>query len=45
MAKVKNQVTEDAGKNVERKENFLSVGGIVSWYNHSVKQSGGFAEN
>jgi hypothetical protein len=41
----KTQVTADAGKDVEKQEHSFIAGGIVSWYNHSGNQSGGFSEN
>jgi hypothetical protein len=39
------QVTADAGKDVEKEEHSLIVGGIASLYNHSGNQSGGSSEN
>jgi len=45
MAKIKTQVTADAGENVEKGEHSSIVGGIASWYNHSGNQSGGSSEN
>jgi hypothetical protein len=41
MAKIKFQVTADAGKDVEKEEYSSIVGGIASLYNHSGNQSGG----
>jgi hypothetical protein len=45
MAKIRFQVTADAGEDVEKEEHFSIVGGIASLYNHSGNQSGGFSEN
>ena len=45
MAKIKNSVTADAGKDVEKEEHSSIVGGIASLYNHSGNQSGGSSEN
>ena len=45
MAKIKIQVTEDAGKDVEKEEHSSIVGGIASLYNHFGNQSGGSSEN
>ena len=45
MAKIKIQVTTDAGENVEKEEHSSIVGGIASWYNHSGNQFGGSSEN
>jgi hypothetical protein len=46
MAKIKkNQVTADAGKDVEKEEHSSIVGGIASLYNHSGNQSGSSSEN
>jgi hypothetical protein len=39
------QVTADTGEDVEKEEHYSIVGGIVSLYNHSGNQSGGFSEN
>ena len=44
MAKIKTQVTEDAGKSVEKEEYFSITGGIASWYNHSGDQFDGSLE-
>ena len=41
MAKIKAQVTADAGEDVEKEEHSSIVGGIESLYNHSGNQSGG----
>jgi hypothetical protein len=41
----KTQVTADTGKDVEKEEHSSIVGGIVSWYNHSVNQVGISSEN
>ena len=45
MAKIKIQVTADAGEDVEKEEHSSIAGGIASWYNHSGNQSGGSSEN
>ena len=45
MAKIKVQVTTDAGKDVEKEEHSSTVGGIASLYNHSGNQSDGSLEN
>ena len=45
MAKIKIQVTADAGEDVEKEEHSSIVGGIASLYNHSGNQSGGSSEN
>jgi hypothetical protein len=45
MAKIKTQVTADAGKDMEKEGHTYIVGGISSWYNHSGNQSGGSSEN
>jgi len=45
MAKMKNQVTTDAGEDVEKEEHSSIYGGTGSWYNHSGNQSGGSSEN
>ena len=36
LVRSKIQVTEDAGKDVEKEDHFSIVGGIASWYNYSV---------
>jgi hypothetical protein len=45
MAKIKIQVTVNAGKDVEKEKHSSIVGGIASFYNHSGNQSGGSSEN
>jgi hypothetical protein len=46
MAKIKkNQVTTDAGEDVETDEHSSSADGIASWYKHSGNQFGGSSEN
>jgi hypothetical protein len=45
MAKIKIQVTADAGENVEKEERSFIAGGIASLYNYSRTQSGSFSEN
>ena len=45
MAKIKTQVTADAGEDVEKEEHSSTVGGIATWYNHSGNQSGSSSEN
>jgi hypothetical protein len=45
MAKIKFQVTADAGKDVEKEEHFSIADGIGSLYNFSGSQSGGSSEN
>jgi hypothetical protein len=45
LAKIKTQVTADAGKDVEKEEHSSIVGGIASFYNHSGNQSGSSSEN
>jgi hypothetical protein len=45
MAKIKNSVIADAGKDVEKEEHSSFADGIVSRYSHSGNQSGGFSEN
>jgi hypothetical protein len=45
MAKIKTQVTADAGKDVEKEEHSSIVGGIASLCNHSGNQSGASSEN
>ena len=45
MAKIKSQVTADAGEDVEKEEHSSIVGGIASLYNHSGNQSGSSSEN
>ena len=41
MAKIKTQVTADAGKDVEKEEHSSIAGGIASLYNDSGSQSAG----
>jgi hypothetical protein len=41
----KTQLTEDAGKDVEKKEYSFIVGGIASWFKHPGNQSGNSSEN
>ena len=45
MAKIKTQVTADAGKDVVKEEHSSIFGGIASVYNHSGNQSGSSSEN
>jgi hypothetical protein len=45
MAKIKIQVTADAGKDVGKEEHSSIAAGIASLYNHSGNQSGGSSEN
>jgi hypothetical protein len=45
MAKIKTQVTADAGEDVEKDEHSSIAGGISSWYNHSGNQFGVSSEN
>jgi hypothetical protein len=45
MAKIKSQVTADAGENVEREEHPSIVGMIETWYNHSGNHSLSSSEN
>jgi hypothetical protein len=45
MAKIKTQVTADAGEDVEKEEHSSTVGGIASLYNHSRNQSSGSSGN
>jgi hypothetical protein len=44
MAKIKTQVTADAGEDVEKEEHPSIFSGIASWYNHPGNQSGGSSE-
>jgi hypothetical protein len=44
-AKIKIQVTADAGEDVEKEEHSSIVGGIANLYNYSGNQSGGSSEN
>ena len=41
----KTQVTADAVEDVKKEEYSSTVGGVVSWYNHSGNQSGGSSED
>jgi hypothetical protein len=45
MAKIKTQVTADAGKDIQKEEHSSIAGGIASWYNHSGNQFGSCSEN
>jgi len=45
MAKIKTQVTADAGEDVEKEEHSSFVGVIAKWYNHSGNLSGGSSDN
>jgi hypothetical protein len=45
MAKIKFQVSEDAGEDVEKEEHSFISGGIASLYNNSGNQSCDFSEN
>jgi hypothetical protein len=45
LAKIKTQVTADAGKDVDKEEHSSIAGGNASWYNHSVNQFGCSSEN
>jgi hypothetical protein len=45
MAKIKTQVTADAGKDVEKEEHSSISGGIASWFNHYGNQFGDSSEN
>jgi hypothetical protein len=45
MAKIKIQVTADAGEDVEKEEYSSIVGGIASLYNHSGNQYSSSSEN
>jgi hypothetical protein len=45
MAKVKSQVTADAGKDVEKEEHASTTGEIASWFNYSGNQFIGSSEN
>jgi hypothetical protein len=44
MAKIKTQVTADAGKVLEKEEHSSIAGGIARWYNHSGNQFCGSSE-
>ena len=41
----KTQEKTGDGEDVEKEEHSSIAGGIVSWYNHSGNQSGGYSEN
>ena len=45
MAKIKIQVTADAGVDVEKEEHSSNIGGIAGLYNYSGNQSGDSSEN
>jgi hypothetical protein len=45
VVKIKTQVTEDAGEDVEKEEHSPVAGEIAIWYNHSGNHSGSFSEN
>jgi hypothetical protein len=45
IAKIKPQVTADAGKDVEKKEHSSIAGGITSCYNHPGNHFGSSSEN
>ena len=45
MAKIKTQVTAQAGKDMEKEEHSSIAGGLANWYNHFGTQSGGSSEN
>ena len=45
MAKIKNQLTADAGKDVEKDKHSSIAGGIANWYNHFGNQSGSSSED
>jgi hypothetical protein len=45
MAKIKTQVTADAGEDVEKEEHSAIAGGIASCYYYSGNLSGGSSEN
>ena len=45
IAKIKTQVTEEAGEDMKKEEHSSIVGGIASWYNHSRNQSDSSSEN
>ena len=40
----KTQLTAEAGEDMEKKEHSSIFGGIASWYNNSINQSGGSSE-
>ena len=45
MAKIKTQVTANAGEDVEKEEHSSIAGGIASWHNHCGNQFGSSSEN
>ena len=45
MAKIKTQVTADAGEDVEKEGHSSIAGGTASRYNHSGNQCGSSSEN
>jgi hypothetical protein len=45
MAKIKNQMTADAGEDVEKEEQSSIAGATASWYNHFGNQFGSSSEN
>jgi hypothetical protein len=45
LAKIKTQVTADAGQDVEKEEHSSIAGGFSSRYNHSGNQSDSSSEN
>jgi hypothetical protein len=45
MAKIKTQVTANAGEDVEKEEHSSIAGGTANWYDHSENQSGHSSEN
>jgi hypothetical protein len=45
MAKIKTQLTADAGEDVEKEEYFSSISGIASLYKHCENQPGSSSEN
>jgi hypothetical protein len=45
MARLKTQMTADAGKDVNKEEHCNIFGGSASWYNHSENHFGRSSEN
>ena len=45
MAKIKTQVTADAGEDVEKEEESSIIGGVARLYNHSGNEFDGSSEN
>jgi hypothetical protein len=43
--KKQNQMTADAGKDIQKEKHFSIADGISNWYNHSGKQTGSSSEN